>query len=97
MSSATANFSCSCPESQTGERCETTVDSDYVSVWSRDLKEVSERDASTDLWPLAIIFGYVFSLMLVFIIIWFLWYAIRLNFDLWINDLMCSFFLSGMV
>ena len=31
---------------------------------------------STDLWPLAIVFGYVFSLMLVFIIIWFLWYGV---------------------
>jgi len=34
---------------------------------------------STDLWPLAIVFGYVFSLMLVFIIIWFLWYGLTIR------------------
>ncbi len=34
---------------------------------------------STDLWPLAIVFGYVFSLMLVFIIIWFLWYGLTVR------------------
>jgi len=38
---------------------------------SRDIN--SYENNTTDLWPLAIVFGYVFSLMLVFIIIWFLW------------------------
>ena len=59
------NYSCSCLEQYEGERCEL----DLTMNLARDVTPSS----TTDLWPLAIVFGYIFSLMLVFIIIWFLW------------------------
>jgi len=62
---STKNYSCSCLEQYTGEHCE----SDLIITFARDIN----GNPTTDLWPLAIVFGYIFSLMLVFIIIWFLW------------------------
>ena len=79
MISHSTNYSCSCLEEYTGERCEILFESDSIYALSRD-HFFNEHDIlpkqSTDLWPLAIVFGYVFSLMLVFIIIWFLWYGL---------------------
>ena len=71
------NFTCACLEQFTGERCEVDASADPIYTYPRDLglsyNENYSSKSSTDLWPLAIVFGYVFSLMLVFIIIWFLW------------------------
>lgn len=78
MSNST-NYSCSCLKEYAGERCEILFESDSIYALSRD-NILTDQDIlpkhSTDLWPLAIVFGYVFSLMLVFIIIWFLWYGL---------------------
>ncbi|CAF4495240.1 unnamed protein product [Rotaria socialis] len=76
------NYTCLCPEQYTGDRCDFYLKSDPTSVESRDSlsnvdDEISKNPA--DLWPLAIVFGYVFSLMLVFIIIWFLWYGFTIR------------------
>ena len=65
------NYTCSCLEQYTGSRCESNLNSDATIALSRDNE--NNNMSTTDLWPLAIVFGYVFSLMLVFIIIWFLW------------------------
>ncbi|CAF3647199.1 unnamed protein product [Rotaria sordida] len=76
------NYTCSCLEQYTGDRCEFYIESDSTYVLSRDIAlNYDENNAknSTDLWPLAIVFGYVFSLMLVFIIIWFLWYGLTIR------------------
>lgn len=76
---SSSNYTCSCPESVTGKRCESSGSADSPSSLSREFAwnddDNSQRDHSTELWPLAIVFGYVFSLMLVFIIIWFLWWV----------------------
>jgi hypothetical protein len=66
-------------EDYTGQRCEILFESDSIYALSRDNTlndhEIYPKNSS-ELWPLAIVFGYVFSLMLVFIIIWFLWYGL---------------------
>jgi hypothetical protein len=62
---STRNYSCFCPDQYTGEHCE----SDLIITFARDMNDKN----TSELWPLAIVFGYIFSLMLVFIIIWFLW------------------------
>jgi len=73
------NYTCSCLEDYTGQRCEILFESDSIYALSRDNTlndhEIYPKNSS-ELWPLAIVFGYVFSLMLVFIIIWFLWYGL---------------------
>jgi hypothetical protein len=69
----TKNYTCSCLEQYTGERCEFNISSDSAIILPRDGYLNQDEYNTTDLWPLAIVFGYVFSLMLVFIIIWFLW------------------------
>ncbi|CAF0990390.1 unnamed protein product [Didymodactylos carnosus] len=75
-SSAIHNYTCSCDKNRLGIRCEIeSQDSSDASISVRD----SSHDDTTDLWPLAIVFGYVFSLMLVFIIIWFLWYGLTIR------------------
>ncbi len=77
------NYTCSCLEEYTGERCEYFIESDPMYILSHDngLNHDDDNNAKnmTDLWPLAIVFGYVFSLMLVFIIIWFLWYGLTIR------------------
>ncbi|CAF4724968.1 unnamed protein product, partial [Rotaria sp. Silwood1] len=76
------NYTCSCLEQYTGDRCEFYIESDSPYVLSRDIAlnyDENNSKSSTDLWPLAIVFGYVFSLMLVFIIIWFLWYGLTMR------------------
>ena len=73
---ASKNYICSCPEQYTGERCESEMNSNSSKVVATDPNINSDDDETnntSNLWPLAIVFGYVFSLMLVFIIIWFLW------------------------
>jgi hypothetical protein len=76
------NYTCSCFEEYTGERCEYIIESDPLYVLSRGNAlnhDENNLKNPTDLWPLAIVFGYVFSLMLVFIIIWFLWYGLTVR------------------
>jgi hypothetical protein len=70
---SSTNYTCSCFEQYTGERCEFDIKLNPSYAVSRDIALNHDEKNSTDLWPLAIVFGYVFSLMLVFIIIWFLW------------------------
>ncbi|UJR33508.1 hypothetical protein I4U23_020953 [Adineta vaga] len=72
----TTNYTCSCHEQYTGERCEFDLNADSITAPSRDSTLNQDETSPTDFWPLAIVFGYVFSLMLVFIIIWFLWYGL---------------------
>ena len=70
------NYTCSCLEQYSGKRCEFRIKSDSKYALSHDIPlnhNENNSDNSRDLWPLAVVFGYVFSLMLVFIIIWFLW------------------------
>ncbi|CAF1240678.1 unnamed protein product [Rotaria sordida] len=74
------NYTCSCLEQYTGERCELEINSDLTNILSRDNNfNPDENNNTADLWPLAIVFGYIFSLMLVFIIIWFLWYGLTIR------------------
>jgi len=67
------NYTCSCLEEYTGDRCQLNISSRLTIALSSDANLNPDENNTTDLWPLAIVFGYVFSLMLVFIIIWFLW------------------------
>ena len=67
------NFTCLCTEQYTGERCEWEMNLSQAIVLTRDSSLNSDENYTTDLWPLAIVFGYIFSLIFVFIIIWFLW------------------------
>ena len=73
------NYTCSCLEEHTGVRCEFLFESNSIYALPRD-NPLNDYELlskhPTDLWPLAIVFGYVFSLMLVFIIMWFLWYGV---------------------
>ncbi|CAF3940161.1 unnamed protein product [Rotaria sp. Silwood2] len=76
---STKNYTCSCLEQYTGERCELEISSDPSISLSRDTSLNPDENNTADLWPLAIVFGYIFSLMLVFIIIWFLWYGLTIR------------------
>ncbi|CAF0727708.1 unnamed protein product [Adineta ricciae] len=76
---SSTNYTCSCHEQYTGERCEFVLKSDSVDALPRDSALSQDEPSPTDFWPLAIVFGYVFSLMLVFIIIWFLWYGLTIR------------------
>ncbi|CAF1686396.1 unnamed protein product, partial [Adineta ricciae] len=76
---SSTNYTCSCHEQYTGERCEFALKSDPVDALPRDSALSQDEPSPTDFWPLAIVFGYVFSLMLVFIIIWFLWYGLTIR------------------
>ncbi|CAF1431582.1 unnamed protein product [Rotaria sp. Silwood1] len=76
---STKNYTCTCLEQYTGERCESEINSDSSISLSRDTNLNSDENNTADLWPLAIVFGYIFSLMLVFIIIWFLWYGLTIR------------------
>ncbi|UJR13724.1 hypothetical protein I4U23_000735 [Adineta vaga] len=80
------NYICSCPEQYTGNRCESEMNSNSSKVFATDSNSDNDDDdddddnnSTSNLWPLAIVFGYVFSLMLVFIIIWFLWYGLTIR------------------
>lgn len=67
------NYTCKCHEQYTGERCEFYINMDPNAALLRKTNPNEADNTTADLWPLAIVFGYIFSLMLVFIIIWFLW------------------------
>ncbi|CAF4008494.1 unnamed protein product [Adineta steineri] len=73
---SSTNYTCLCLEQYTGDRCEVDIKLYSSSGMSGDNHD---ENNSTDLWPLAIVFGYVFCLMLVFIIIWFLWYGLTVR------------------
>ncbi|CAF1070416.1 unnamed protein product [Adineta steineri] len=73
------NYTCSCLEQYSGGRCEININSTSRIALSSDTNGNSDDDNTYNLWPLAIVFGYVFSLMLVFIVIWFLWYGLTLR------------------
>ncbi|CAF0952593.1 unnamed protein product [Adineta ricciae] len=79
---ASKNYICSCLEQYTGERCESEMNSNSSKVIATNPNinfDDDETNNTSNLWPLAIVFGYVFSLMLVFIIIWFLWYGLTIR------------------
>lgn len=93
---SSTNYTCKCPEQYTGYRCESYLNIDQAYAESRDVSLNMDEDNSkstTELWPLAIVFGYVFSLLLVFIIIWFLWYEDKLilNTNKFHIDWLCLF------
>ncbi|CAF4469584.1 unnamed protein product [Rotaria socialis] len=73
------NYTCSCLSQYTGDYCESEINLDPTLALLRNTNLKQADNTTTDLWPLAIIFGYIFSLMLVFIIIWFLWYGLTIR------------------